>query len=125
MGNTAATEDYRWGECDADGWQCVRSLSTLLGGRGLKWVPREFDVVGILDRGLECDMSSLEAMSSSGPRGLLVGLGEDKDGVIEVCKALNKHVDVEGYKRVGGLTDGSGVMLTFPTLLEVSGAVPC
>ena len=116
-------KDYKWGERDREGWRSVHSMMDGRGGGRLMWVPREFDVVGILDKGLQCELGSFEALSRSEPKGLLVGLGEEKKSIFEVCDRLSGGEMVENYASVGEFTRGDGVVLTFPSLLEVSAAI--
>ena len=90
------------------------------------WYPREFQLIGVLADGLECDLGSLENLASSEPKARLVAttaypplLGE-RDSVLGICKELEASATQPGLKRVASLTDGDAVLLTFPKLLEVN-----
>lgn len=119
MGNLTAVNNYAWGDVQDDGSRCVHSIAPEAGLTGMKHVPREFNVIGVLQNGVECDLSSLEALACTEPKGLLLPLEEKRDDVLAVCRLLEEQERISGYEQVGSLTNGEGIVLTFTKLLEV------
>ena len=94
-------------------------------GAGLNSHPREFRLVGVLQRGLECNVKSFEALAGTEPRGLIVAAEDDKlEGkqadVLGVCKMLEETACDEKYRCVADMTYGKGVVVTFTKILKVS-----
>ena len=120
MGNIGTLGEYKWGSRDDEGYRYVHSLAQGPVFGRLKHVPREFDVVGVLKNGLECDLSSFEGLTQAEPTAVLEGLGEDEGNILALCRMLEEYDGIDGYKRTNSMTEGNGIVLTFPMLLEVS-----
>ena len=131
MGNLSTTQDYVWGKPFAEGCRYVHTLRDPYFPNDYPlddWYhhPREFELVGLLAGGLECDLSDLDSLARSEPRGLLVAcdlrpyMVRKQQKVVEVCKQLEVRGRQPGFQQVTSLTDAGGVRLTFPRLLEVS-----
>ena len=124
MGNLGVTKRYAWGGQDEDGCAYVRNLLTADRSLGLQWAPREFRLVGVLQDGIECDFNSLLALSRTEPKALLVATDQDKyngryDDVLEVCRMLEGATPGQGLKSIGSMMRDDGLVLTFPTILDV------
>ena len=124
MGNLTAVQRYAWGERRDDGCSYVHNLLGADRSLGLRWAPREFRLVGILQDGLECDFDSLVALSRTEPKGLLVATEIDtligrQDNVLEACRLLQETAPSHNYNCVGTIIQGEGIVLTFPRILDV------
>ena len=132
MGNLSVTQNYVWGKTFTEGCRYVHTLRDPYLPDDYPsddWYhhPREFELVGLLAGGLECDLTDLDSLARSEPKGLLVAndlrpyMVRKHQQVLEVCKQLEVGGSRPGFRQVASLTEAGGVRLTFPRLLEVSG----
>ena len=132
LGNRYCKGDYSWGDKKDEGHRYIHSFrkNPRIFKEEHHWYPREFQLIGILADGLECNLNSLEDLASSEPKARLIAttaypplLGE-RSNLLEVCKDLEASATRPGFKRVASLTEGDALILTFPKLLEVSSPLP-